>query len=172
MSQTVVGKLNKAFGVKGYIKVVPQKPFISDLKKSDVWFIQRGNDAIPYFVESIQEDPHFLIKFEDIDSPESAKDITGCTILLKNKDISIEKAKEGDGEHDLNKLVGFEVRNGENSIGEIINIEEYPQQLMAFIQNIEGELMMPLTPEYILDINLESRLLIVDLPDGFVESQI
>ena len=170
MNQTVVGKLNKSFGVKGYIKVIPQKPFISDLMKSDVWFIQRGNDVIPYFVESIKDDPHFLIKFEDVNSPESAKDITGCPILLKNKDISIQK-EEADSESDLNKLVGFEVKNGKNSIGEITNIEEYPQQLMAFINDSKREIMMPLTPEFIIDIDLESRILIVELPDGFIESQ-
>ncbi len=43
---------------------------------------------------------------------------------------------------------------------------------MAFVKDKEVEFMMPLTPEYIVDIDLNSKKLIVDLPDGFVESQV
>lgn len=169
MSQTVVGKLNKTFGIKGFIKVIPQEPFIADLKRSNVWFVQRGNTAIPYFVESIEEHPHFLIKFEEIDSPEDAKSITGCEILLRDKDITI----KADGlENDLDKLFDFAVENDGMGIGKITNIEEFPQQLMAFVQNEDLEFMMPLTPEYITDIDLANKILRVSLPSGFIESQI
>ena len=169
MSQTVVGKLNKAFGIKGQIKVIPEKPFISDLKKSDVWFIERGNTTVPYFVESFEEAPHFLIKFEDIDSPEAAKSITGCPILLRDKDISIQTEVE---ESDLDKLVGFNVENDGVHIGKIIKIEEFPQQLMAFVENDNVDFLLPLTPEFITDINLDTKRLYVILPDGFIESQV
>lgn len=168
MNRTKVGKLNKAFGVKGLIKVVPDKGFEEDLKKCDVWFIQRGKDVIPYFVEFFEEVPHFMIKFEDVDSPESAKSITGCPVFLKNTSISFQKE---DGEEDLEKLIGFEVENSGTVLGVITNIEQYPQQLMAFIEGENSEILMPLSPEYILDIDLENRRLLVDLPEGFVESQ-
>lgn len=168
MSKTVVGKLNKAFGVKGYIKVVPLKPYIADLNKCDTWFIERGNDHIPYFVESIEEDPHFLVKFEEIDAPEDAKVITGCSILLRDKDITIEKV---DHSSDLDKLVNFKIEENGNSLGKIIRIEEFPQQTMSFIDNGVFEFMMPLTPDFIEDIDLENRVISVNLPEGFVDSQ-
>ena len=169
MSQTAVGRLNKAFGVKGHIKVVPQKPFIEDLKNSSVWFIQKGRDSIPFFVESIEDEPHFLVKFEDVDNPESAKDITGCTILLRDQDITI---KTNDTENDLDKLVNFSVEHAGEVIGVIDRIEEFPQQTMAFIHRDSREIMMPLTPEFILQIDLDEKRIIVDLPGGFVESQL
>lgn len=168
MSQTLVGKLNKAFGIKGFIKVVPQKAFKSDMVKSDVWFVKRGNDTIPYFVESTMDDPHFLVKFEEVDSPEDARKITGCDILLRDKDISIHTDQVED---DLNKLVGFTVVDKEIELGVITRIEEYPQQLMAFMIHANVEIMMPLAPEYILDLNIEEREITVDLPSGFIESQ-
>ena len=169
MGHTVVGKLNKAFGVKGHIKVVPQKAYLSDLQQSDVWFIQRGTDVIPYFVESIENDPHFLIKFEDIDSPEAAKNITGCTILLRESDITIETTGF---ENDLDKIIGFTVVDKEIELGLIVRIEEFPQQLMAFVIMEESEIMMPLTPEFIEDILTDTKRIIVSLPEGFVESQL
>jgi 16S rRNA processing protein RimM len=169
LNQTEVGKLNKAFGIKGLIKVVPTKAFVSDLKRSKVWFVQKGNDRIPYFVERIEEQPHFLVKFEDIDTPESAKMITGGVLWLRDKDISIQVSKL---DNDLDKLTGFHVIDNDIDIGEIIKIEEFPQQTMAFIQKGENQFMMPLTPEFIIDIDPEIKNMIVDLPDGFIESQI
>jgi len=169
LSHTVVGRLNKSFGVKGLIKVIPQKPYIADLKGSPIWFIQRGKDVIPYFVETIEEEPHFLVKFEDVDNPESAKNITGCSILLRDKDITIKKVE---GENDLEKLVNFVVENKGENIGVIDRIEEFPQQMMAFIKKDNTELMMPLTPEFIKEIDPIDRIISVDLPQGFLESQL
>jgi 16S rRNA processing protein RimM len=169
LNQTEVGKLNKAFGIKGLIRVVPTKAFIPDLKKSQVWYVQKGNNNIPYFVERIENDPHFLVKFEDIDTPEAAKSITGCTLWLRNKDITIQN---NEVENDMDKLTGFQVFDEEIEIGKIIKIEEYPQQLMAFIQKNEVQFMMPLTPEFIVDIDPSTKNMIVKLPEGFVESQL
>ena len=169
MNQTAVGKLNKTFGIKGMIKVVPTAAFTQDLKKSQVWFVQKGNEHIPYFVERVEEEPHFLVKFEDIDSPEDAKTITGCSLWLRDKDITIQ-IKEVD--NDLDKLTGFHVFNEDIEIGKIVKIEEFPQQLMAFIEKDETQFMMPLTPEFILDIDPSSKQMIGDLPEGFVESQL
>ena len=168
MSHTVVGKLNKAFGIKGHVKVVPLNQFESDLKKGTVWFIKRGTETLPYFVESIEETPHFLVKFEDVDSPEDARKITGCSILLRDKDISIQVEES----NDLDKLIDFTVEKDNEKLGKIVRIEEYPQQLMAFVENDHSTFMMPLTPEFIVDISLEAKKLSVDLPLGFIESQL
>ena len=168
MNQTAVGKLNKAFGIKGLIKVVPTKAFIPDLKKSQVWFVQRGKENIPYFVERIEDEPHFLVKFEDIDSPEAAKSITGCALWLQDKDITIQN---NEAENELDKLTGFHVFDEEVEIGTIVKIEEFPQQLMAFIQKDELQFMMPLTPEFIIDIDPSAKNMIVNLPEGFIDSQ-
>ncbi|MEM9545991.1 MAG: ribosome maturation factor RimM [Bacteroidota bacterium] len=169
MSHTPAGRLNKAFGIKGFIKVVPQKQFVEDLRKSSVWFIQKGTDTIPFFVELIEEEPHFLVKFEDVDNPESAKSITGCTIFLRDKDITI---KADESETDLDKLIHFSVEDKNKVIGVIDRIEEFPQQTMAFIQIDGKDIMMPLTPEFIMEINVDEKRMMVDLPEGFLESQL
>jgi len=169
LSYTTVGRLNKSFGIKGMIKVLPEQAFRSDLQRSDVWFIQRGAEVVPYFVESIDQEHHFLVKFEDINSPEQAKDITGCPILLRNQDVSIDAEVQDQG---LDKLVGFTVTENQTLLGTISRIEEYPQQLMAFVSYKEGEIMVPLTTEFILDINIDTRVITMNLPAGLVDSQL
>ena len=168
MDKIEVGRLNKAFGVKGFIKVVAQNAFTTDLMKCDVWFIQKGKDSIPYFVETIKEDPVLLVKFDDINSPEEAKVITGCPIFLKADKIS---ADVDAIENDFNKLKGFTVFHDDNSLGKIDRVEEFPQQHMAFVIFENRELMIPLLPEFIAEINPAERTMVVQLPDGFIESQ-
>lgn len=171
MEYITVGKLNKSFGIKGQIRVVPEKAFKSDLENSEIWFVETAGNLIPYFVESLDESVHFLVKFEDVDSPESAKKITGCKLKLRKKDVSY---KDDIEVSDLEKLVGFTIKTKEdNIIGEICAIEEYPQQLMAIVMNnSENQLLIPLAADFMLDLDIESSILVMDLPDGLVESQL
>jgi len=166
-----VGKLNKSFGTKGQIRVVPEKAFKSDLENSEIWFVETAGNMIPYFVESINESVHFLVKFEDIDSPEMAKKITGCTLKLRKRDVSY---KDDIEVSDLEKLVGFTIKTKEEkTIGKIYDIEEYPQQLMAIVMDAsDNQLLIPLAADFMVDLDASSSLLVMDLPDGLVESQL
>ena len=171
MEYITVGKLNKSFGTKGQIRVVPEKAFKSDLENSDVWFVEKAGSLIPYFVESLDETVHFLVKFEDVDAPEIAKKITGCILKLRKRDISYKEDIEGD---DLDKLVGFTIKteNGE-TIGNILSVEEYPQQLMAIIiDDKQNRLLIPLASEFMIDLDVSNSLLIMNLPEGLIESQL
>ena len=88
---------------------------------------------------------------------------------MREKDISTTKDQ---AETNLTILKGFMVQNQDEELGKIERIEEFPQQLMAFIASKSGEIMLPLTPEFIINIDTESRLLLVDLPEGLIESQL
>ena len=171
MKYVSVGKLNKSFGTKGQIKVVVTKAYESDLRAADVWFIDKGGEIVPYFVDGLEDAANLLVKFEDIDSPEATKKISGGAILLRTKDVTVNEDPKQD--NSLNKLVGFEVHTEEFFIGTIISIEEYPQQMMAFIRLAEGEeIMVPLSPAFIVDIDVEQRIVDMNLPDGMVDVQL
>jgi 16S rRNA processing protein RimM len=166
-----VGKLNKSFGTKGQIRVVPEKAFKSDLENNEVWFVEKAGNLIPYFVESLDESVHFLVKFEDVDAPETAKKITGCILKLRKKDVSYKEDIEG---NDLDKLVGFNIKTEAGQIiGKIQSIEEYPQQLMAIIMDDnQNRLLIPLASEFMIDLDVSNSLLIMNLPEGLIESQL
>jgi len=113
-----------------------------------------------------------LVKFEDIDSPESTKKLSGGAILLRADDVTVNEDPEEDST--LDKLVGFEVHTQEFLIGEITSIEEYPQQMMAFIRLADADdvIMIPLNPEFIVDIDVQERIVEMDLPEGMVDVQL
>lgn len=171
MDYITVGKLNKTFGTKGQIRVVADKAFKSDLEECDVWFVEKSGSVVPYFVESLEESVHFLVKFEDIDGPEAARSITGCTLKLRKKDVNYQNAEEV---NELDKLVGFSIQSKDGmQIGVIDTIEEYPQQLMAIVfDKSNNQLLIPLASEFMVDMNVEESIIIMELPDGLIQSQL
>lgn len=170
MDYITVGKLNKSFGTKGHIRVDADKAFKSDLLECDVWFVEKAGTVIPYFVESLEDKVHFLVKFEDVDAPELAKKITGSIVKLRKSDIKIKEDME---ENELDKLVGFSIQTESGDIiGVIQTVEEYPQQLMAIVSNHKkNQFLIPLASEFMIDLDVSNCILTMSLPDGLIESQ-
>ena len=50
-----------------------------------------------------------------------------------------------------------------------MRIEEYPQQMMLVINHLEKELLIPLTDEWITEINKEESYIDMQLPDNFLD---
>ncbi|MFT6850340.1 MAG: 16S rRNA processing protein RimM [Sphingobacteriales bacterium] len=57
-------------------------------------------------------------------------------------------------------------------MGEIISIEEYPSQSMATLWVKEQTILIPIHPDWIIDLNPESKELTLDLPEGLIDSQL
>lgn len=164
-----VGKLNKTFGTKGQIKVAPSERYQADLERCDVWFIDSGAGEVPYFVEDINQSAHFLVRFEDIDSPEKARKITGNTIKLRASDVTA--VKEVPGDDDLQFLSGFKIFDDKDAfVGVISRIEEYPQQLMAMVDTGDSEVMVPLVEAYITEVDTDSSTIFMILPEGLIDT--
>jgi len=164
MDLVKVGRLNKSFGTSGQIKVMAKDKFIDDLLEANVWFVDKAGDMIPFFVETTEVGSNFLVKFEDITSPETAKQITGSPLFLRARDVSVSEEKPP-----IEKLIGFELYNGKKYVGKIDEIEEYPQQIMASI-SVNGDMkLIPLHDSFIVDIDPSKRKLIMELPEGILD---
>jgi 16S rRNA processing protein RimM len=54
-------------------------------------------------------------------------------------------------------------------LGEIIEINEYPQQFVATVSYRNKEVMFPLNEDMIIEIDEDEGTLLVDLPDGLLD---
>jgi len=163
-----VGQLKKAFGVNGYIRFVIDRGYESDLIEASVWFCEIANSKVPFFVEGIKQKPSPMIKFEEMNGPEDARRITGSTVYLRQKDVTYADTAKHDDDGML-KFVGYDITlEDDTSVGRIVRIEEYPQQLMAVVLIEDDETLIPLVPDFIIDINIDERRIIMDLPEGLI----
>src|SRR5690606_1500863 len=104
--------------------------------------------------------------FDDIDTIEKAE------LLVRKKLYLPEKLRPVREENEflITDLKGFTVHDKTaGELGEIMEINEYPQQFIALISYRSKEVMFPLNDDFILEIDEENRTLKVDLPEGLID---
>src|SRR5688572_18440369 len=102
-----IGLVLKPHGLKGEvtISIDDDAPDISELESV---FIEVNNRLIPYFIESISvRDTKAFVKFDEVDTPEAAKEISKRALYLPKA----MRPKSGRGEFYDDEVIGFEVHD-------------------------------------------------------------
>ena len=161
------GYISKTRGLKGEVQVAFTFDEPEKLKIKSV-FIEINNKLIPYFVESYKIPMPMVgyFNFEDIDHIDKASHITKKKIYLLNR----LKPKRKKGEFLFTDLIGFTADDTkEGLLGEIIEVREYPQQFLATINYKEKEVLIPLNEAFILEIDMDKKVVKLNLPEGLLE---
>ena len=171
MNQFVqIGKIRKNIGTKGYIKLDADEIFSDSLGASGHVFIKKNGSYIPFFIEEIFFNGNeWEILFEDFtDNPEMAKQFSGYAVWLREKDI---KSIKYETHNRLLNLSGFSVLSAEDNslIGSVLRIDEYPQQLIAVVETLNGEKLIPINDTFLVDLNENSRELWMNIPSGLLD---
>lgn len=162
-----VGQFKKAFGTGGGIKLHVDDVFEEDVLSAEVLFANQKGTYVPYFVENIAHKNAYIVKVEEIDTPESTQELSGKTCYMRKMDINPNKQNQAAVLKDA--LVGFSVYDNEVLLGPITAIEEYPQQTMAMVAYQDRSLMVPLVEDLILEVDTDNQRIILDLPDAFLD---
>lgn len=162
-----IGYITKTRGLKGEVQLFFQYEDPEGLEL-DVVFIELHNKLVPFFVSSYQllsnNTGYFF--FEDVDHIDKAIELVKKTVFLPNT-----KKPERDPEEFLiSDLKGFIVHEkvyGE--LGEILEINEFPQQFIASVNYQSTEIMFPLNDDFILEIDRDANILKIELPEGLLD---
>lgn len=162
-----IGYITKTKGLKGEVQLYFEydEPGLLDL---DVVFADINGKMVPFFVSVYKMQPNNTcnIYFDDIDHIDKAQP------LLRKK-IYLPLTKMPDRSEDdfhYNDLKGFIVTDETiGELGEIIEINEYPQQFVATVTYQNKEIMFPLNEDMIIEIDEDEGTLLVDLPEGLLD---
>ena len=162
-----IGYFTKTKGLKGEVQLYFEydEPGLLDL---DVIFAEMNGKMVPFFVSACKMQPNNTgnIYLDDIDHIDKAQQ------LLKKK-VYLPLSKMPDRDDDdftYNDLKGFIVSDETHGeLGEILEVNEYPQQFVATVLYQEKEIMFPLNDDMILEIDEDAGTLLVDLPDGLLD---
>lgn len=161
--------MRKVHGLRGELKVQVRTAFVEDALRAKVIFIQHQGKALPYFVESIRESNELLLKLEGVNTPEAARALQGSELWLRRAEV-LGDPEEPEEDAPLEALVGYSVFEVEKGlIGEIIEIIEMPQQLMAVVAYQDREVMIPLNDQFLRKVNHRQKKLQMELPEGLLE---
>lgn len=166
-----IGFTKKPHGLKGEIKLQIDDKYVEDLLETDVVILTIQGKEIPFFIEDIRIGNNIIGKFEEVDTLEDAQKISSKVLSLREKDILPDELRTFDEEEGLQfeKCVGYMIVNGEEEVGIIDEVQEFPQQEMAILTYDGRDVLIPLHPAFIVKQDDELKKIFMNLPEGLLE---
>jgi 16S rRNA processing protein RimM len=160
-----IGYVMKTHGLKGEVTIVTM-PECPDLAGVDTLFLERRQQLVPYFVESVsfKGDKAFL-KLEDVDSLEKASELKGSSIFLPKAD----RPRPAKGEFYSDEVIGFEVADGTHVLGHVKDVVEAGPNRFLTLDVGSREILIPVNGPFIKSVNRTTRKIKVELPEGFLD---
>ena len=163
-----IGKLGKPHGVKGEISFAISDD-VFDRVDADYLVLDINGILVPFFMEEyrFKNDDVVLVKFEDIDTQEQARNYTGCDVYFPRH------LSDSDEEHlSWAEIIGFhlvDVPTG-NVVGTIEHVDDSTINLLFEVKTADGkEVLIPANEDLIEEVDAEKKKIKMAIPKGLLE---
>ncbi len=159
-----VGRVVRTHGVRGALKVLPYGETLGDIGAGENLFSMEGGVQRQLTLVSLRAQKRvWIAQFEEIENIDQAQALAGKEIFIDKDRLPLLP----DGEYYHFQLIGLSVETKEGKLLGILNaIVETPGNDVYVVENGEQELLIPAIEDVIREVDLNSRKLIVDLPEG------
>jgi len=162
-----IGKLSASTGLKGELVLQHSLGKKTSLKGLEAIFLQERKDSfIPYFLQSakIRNEDEVVIKLEGVDIVEAARKLTPKEVWLTEDDFKKFAAKSSPI-----ALLGFNIINENEDLGEILEVIEQPHQVLCTILLDGKEALIPIHEDNLEKVDTKNRKVYISLPDGLLD---
>jgi 16S rRNA processing protein RimM len=161
-----LGHIIKTHGLKGMVNIELDVDHPNEYSKLESVFLEKSGNLIPFFIKRILiKDANTLIRFEEIDHVDLAKDLVGQVLYLPLHQLP----KLREGEYFFHDLVNFKVFHLGKLLGTIVQIYQPSSQYLAAVLHKEKELLIPIENTIFKRVNLTKKEAHIELPNGFME---
>jgi len=164
----LIGKIGRTTGNDGNLTahLNSKIPEFSD----DIGFLhvdQGPGELVPYPVEFLSGTHSTVrLKFEFVDSVEEASGFVGKDLYLSLADIN----ESEDTILSYHSIIGWTILNSDKTVvGKISDVIENPGQDLFVIHKGEKEILIPVHEDFIVDIDEDKEIMVLNLPDGLLE---
>lgn len=161
------GKLVATYGLKGELVFKHSLGKKTSLKGLEAIFLEAGKDnLLPYFIQQtrIKSEDEVWVKLEGIDTKEAAHQLTPKEVWLEEADFKKLAAKSAPI-----SLLGYELINEGENLGNILEVIEQPHQVLCTIQYKGKEALIPINENFLEKVDSKNRRVHVILPDGLLD---
>lgn len=159
-----IGKLGKTHGVKGEISFLFDDDLF-DRIDADYLVLKVDGIFVPFFIEEyrFRSDSNAIIKFEDIDTQERARELTGCEVFFPRT-----LAESDNDSISWAAIVGFDIIDAESheKIGRIASVDDTTINILF---ELEDGRLIPASEDLITAIDQQVRTITMHLPAGLLE---
>lgn len=163
-----LGYIGRFHGVRGEMNVkldVDDPQEYINLKKV---FVKAENNLVPYLVEklALRKNNMAVVKLKGIDTANQAEEMTGREMFLP---LSVLPKLSGNKFY-YHEVTGFSVYDkAHGTIGPVEKVLDFPRQAILQVNYKGKEVLIPVADEIIVDVNRETRVIEVDLPEGLLD---
>lgn len=159
-----IGKIGKPHGVKGEVSF----HFSDDVfDRTDAEYLMLCIDGllVPFFMEEyrFRSNETALVKFCDIDTQESAAELTGCEVFF-------ERGKSDSDSDNISwaEIVGYMLIDSTTGkpVGRIASIDDSTVNILF---ELEDDTLIPASTELITNIDINNKVIEIDLPEGILD---
>lgn len=138
------------------------------LKPGSFVFLDLDGSRVPFRIADVDEGQHFVMLLEDINGKQESDTLTGKELWVPMEQIkprhqkSLRNIKE--------QWEDYRIHDNATGIDyPILRTEEYPQQLMAVIDILGRDVLVPLNDQLITEVDKEQKIIIMEIPEGLLD---
>jgi 16S rRNA processing protein RimM len=138
---------------------------VFDRVDADYLILKVDGIFVPFFMEEyrFRSDANAIVKFENIDTQERAKELTGCEVYFP-----LELVDSDSNSISWAAIVVFDIIDATTGqpVGRIASIDD---STINILFELEDGKLIPASEELITDVNKDNRTITIDLPQGILD---
>ncbi len=163
-----LGKIAKKFSFKGEVLIYLDTDEPEEYQNMESIFVELNKNLVPYFIEnsSIHKNDFLRVQFEDVKNEQEAEYLIGSEVYLP---LSMLPKLEGNKFY-YHEVIGFEIEDKTLGVfGKIVSVNDTAAQPLFEVLNGNVEMLIPMIDQFLITIDRENKIVLMDLPDGLIQ---
>lgn len=169
-----IGMFNKPHGINGEVNVTISRDV--DMGALRCIIVDMEGIFVPFFLSSVRQRGvgSMLVFIDGVDSERQVAEFSGKTIYALNEDFSqaggVEDEDDDDGMY-AEDFIGYEVIDRNSGLrGRITDIDDSTENVLFIVDaDNSRKVYIPVAEDFIEEIDVDSKMLTLSLPDGLTE---
>lgn len=159
------GKIVNIHGLRGEVKIMPWSDDPEFICEFDILYY--GKDKKILEIENARVHKNMvLVKFKDIDTPETANLLRNNIIYIDRNDVELEE-----GTYFIQDLIGLKVINADTNeeYGTVRDVFQTGANDVYEVKNDEKTVLIPAIPDVIVNTDIENSVLMIRPLEGLFD---
>ena len=164
----LVGRVARPHGIRGQVVVNPETDFVAERfhAGAQMWTRVQGRETALTIVDARVEGRRPILAFDGYATVEAAETLAGAELRVPESELQALP----DGSYYLHQLAGCRVETVDGAaVGTVRRVDGGAAAAMLVVDGSRGEVLVPFVQEMCVGIDVEARLIRVQLPDGLLE---
>lgn len=165
-----IGVFAKPHGIHGEITAVLDIDF-EDLKNLRCIILKIDGINVPFFLKNIRPKGRdtALLSIDGYNSESDIREFTNAPIYALKDEVPENSPEDEDGFY-ISDFIGYDILDVQgHPVGAIIAFDDSTENVLLVVRRPDGtQVYVPVADEFFIEINPETKTIIMDLPEGLL----